>query len=106
MNNTIFFILEKQEQKNNMLQNFLNNKNNKKHIKRLEARRRSQTKQQNKNNVIIPFGIDKTIDNLHYNFNWFSIYLQKYINDLIIDRNTQKANKIYITIKPTKRKSQ
>ena len=102
MNNTLFLILQKQEQKNNMLQNFLNNKNKKKHIKRLEARKRSIIKKQNKNNVIIPFGIDKTIEELHYNFNWLVVYMQKYMNELIIDKNTQEANKIYIKIKPSK----
>lgn len=104
MNIFIEEALKKQIQKNNMLQNLLNNRNKKKHTKRLEARRRSQIQQQNKNNAVIPFGIDKTIDNLHYNFNWLVVYLQKYINDLIIDKNTQEANKIYVELKPTKRR--
>lgn len=92
MKTTLIEYLLLQEEKKRLFENF--QKNNK-------ARRRKRNKaraiinRQNKNNNIVPFGIDK-VASPTYKIDYFRYYMEVYFIDLLREKATDKNNKIVL----------
>ena len=92
MKTTLIEYLLLQEEKKRLFENF--QKNNKTR-RRKRNKARAIINRHNKNDKIIPFGIDK-VASPTYKIDYFRYYLEQGIIDLLREKATDKNNKIVL----------